>query len=151
MSVYINFRKADEVALRDAIRKSHPTLSDAELPKIFEVDYYVDDSDGAVNAVSDNFRPDTDGLFKALKRARVPVYGALDDWESGYVLFVVSDNKISTVEAISGDGYPAVRVNPEGSIERECVDRAIAYWAHYRAAHKAIHGVDPVDETLRAR
>ena len=142
MSVYINFRKADETKLRDAIGESHEALRAYELPDVFEVDYVADDSGSSVNAVSDSFRPDTDALFKALQSARIPVYGGLDDWESGHVLFVVSDDKVSTVEAIGGDGYPAVRVNPDGSIDPERVAAAVEYWALYHDAHEAIHGVD---------
>ena len=144
MSFSINFRKEDEPKLRATLRLSHPGLMAesrycADLPEVFEVDYNFDEADGSINAVSDDFQPDAEALYATLAEARIAAYGARSD-EYGRTLYAVAGNQWAEVDSLNNSDYPAVRINPDGSIERVCIDEAVEYWALFKRAHKEITG-----------
>ena len=61
----------------------------------------------------------------------------------GRVQYVVAGGHWAEVDALEDSDYPAVRVNPDGSINPEHVAEATRYWTLCRTAYAAIHRGEP--------
>jgi hypothetical protein len=140
VSLYIHFRKEDQDKVCQALSISNPRIVFVVVdPDTFGLDRSDGHSSGIIQAMSDEHEPDMEALCRGLAKAGVSAYGVYFGYTCTKVYAIFEGDWVEA-DSIENGGRPAVSVNPDGTVDGANV--ALHYWALWKSAYHAIHGVE---------